>query len=218
VRRIAVLITVAVVVIALAIAQLVLPGIAAQRLRGRLQKTGDVLSVQVDAFPAIELLWHHADRVVVRMASYTSNPGHLASLLAQAGDVGTVDARVGELNTGLLTLHDATVSKRGDQLIGRATVTEADLRAALPILQSLTPVASDAGGLTLQGTATLLGVTATVDATVRAQAGALIVAPDVPFGGLATITVFSDPHLEIQSIGAAVQAGGFSVFGRALLR
>lgn len=217
-RRIAVFITASVVVITLAIAQFVLPGVAAQRLRDRLQRSGQVLSVQVDAFPAIELLWHHADRVVVRMASYTSNPGHLGSLLSQAGDVGALDARATEFNTGLLTLREATLSKRGDQLIGSARVTEADLRAALPILQSLTPVASDSGGLTLQGKATLLGVTATVDATVRAQAGALVVAPDVPFGGLATITVFSDPHLEIQGIGASDRAGGFSVFGRARLR
>jgi len=109
--------------------------------------------VRVDAFPAIELLWHHADRVVVRMASFSSDPG-TSPACWPGGDVGTLDARVGELNAGLLTFHDATLSKRGDQLIGRATVTAADLRAALPILQSLTPVATDAGGLTLQGTAT----------------------------------------------------------------
>jgi hypothetical protein len=217
-RRIAVLIVAAAVIIVLVVAQLVLPGVAAQRLRDRLQQSGRVLAVQVDAFPAIELLWHHADRVVVRMASYTSNPGNLGSLLAQAGDVGTLDARAAEFNTGLLTLRDASLSKRGDQLIGSAQVTEADLRAALPILQSLTPVASDAGGLTLQGTAALLGVTASVDAIVRAQDGAVVVAPAVPFGSLATITVFSNPDLEIQSIGASVQAGGFSVFGRARLR
>lgn len=211
-------ISLAVAVIGLAIAQLLLPGIATQRLRDRLRRSGRVLSVQVDAFPAIELLWHHADRVVVRMASYTSKPGQLGGQLGQTGDVGTLDARVGELHTGLLTLRDATLSKHGDQLIGSATVTEADLRAALPILQSLTPVASNAAGLTLQGTATLLGLTATVEATVRAQAGALVVAPDVPFGGLATITVFSNPHLEIESIGASDRAGGFSLFGRAGLR
>jgi hypothetical protein len=218
VRRIAVLIALTVVVIALAIAQFVLPGIAAQRLHDRLQRSGHVLSIQVDAFPAIELLWHHADRVVVRMASFRSSAGHLGSLLAQSGDVGTLDAEVGRFNDGLVTLQDATLSKRGDQLIASARVTEADLRAALPILQSLTPVTSDAGGFTLQGTATLLGVTATVDATVRAQAGAIVVTPDVPFGGLATITVFSNPHLEIESIGASDRAGGFSVFGRARLR
>ena len=47
-----------------------LPGIAAQRLRDRLSRSGRVLEVKVEAFPAIELLWHQADRVVVRMASY----------------------------------------------------------------------------------------------------------------------------------------------------
>lgn len=62
----------------------------------------------------------------------------------------------------------------------------------------------------------LLGVTASVDATLAAQDGRLIVQPDVPFGGLATLTVFSDPHLEVQGVEARIAAGGFSVtaFGR----
>jgi len=33
----------------------------------------------------------------------------------------------------------------------------------------------------------------------------------VPFGGLATIKVFSNPHVEVQSVSAAPAPGGFSV-------
>ncbi|MBV9535447.1 MAG: hypothetical protein JO321_08570, partial [Solirubrobacterales bacterium] len=64
-------------------AQLVLPGVAAQQLRDRLARSGQVLEVKVEAFPAIELLWHQADRVVVRLGRYRATPGHLGSDLAQ---------------------------------------------------------------------------------------------------------------------------------------
>jgi len=217
-RRIAVLIAAGVVVLLLVIAQLVLPGIAAQRLRDRLSRSGRVLEVQVSAFPAIELLWHHADRVVIRMATYTSSAAALSSTVGQVGDVGTLDASAGELRAGLLTLRDATLRKRGNVLTGTATVTEADLRTALPVLDSVTPVASGGGQLTLQGTATLFGVTATVDATVRPQNGELVVSPDVPFGGLATITLFSNPAISIQSVEATPAPGGFDVSAQARLR
>lgn len=61
-RRLAVLGVVALVVavVVLGVAQLVLPGIAAQRIRSQLDRYGHVRSVSVSAFPAIELLWHRA--------------------------------------------------------------------------------------------------------------------------------------------------------------
>jgi hypothetical protein len=38
-----------------------------------------------------------------------------------------------------------------------------------------------------------------------------VVTPNVPLGGLATVRVFSDPRLEIQSISATRTATGFRV-------
>lgn len=210
-RRLAGLTLALAAVLVLGVAQLVLPGIAAQSLRDRLARSGRVLEVQVHAFPAIELLWHQADRVVVRLASYRSSSSGIGSMLDQSADVGTLNASVGQLDTGLLTLRNATLHKQGNLLTGSAEVTEANLRAALPILQSVTPVASGDGQLTLRGTASLFGVTATVDANVRASDGAIEVAPDLPFGGLATIDIFANPHLAVQSIGASPTPGGFSV-------
>jgi hypothetical protein len=215
-RRIAALATAGVVVLVLVIAQLVLPGIAAQQLRDRLSKNGRVLDVQVSAFPALELLWHQADKVVVRMASYHSTTSNLSSLLNQASQVDTLDASAAVLNTGLLTLQNAILHKRGTELTGSATVTEASLRSAIPFLQTAQPVASANGQITLRGTGTvpLLGVTASVDATVRPQNGALVFSS---FGGLATITLFSDPHVGVQSVGASPAPGGFSVSATAHL-
>jgi hypothetical protein len=216
-RRIALIATAGVLVALLVLAQLLLPSIAAQRLRGRLARSGQVLEVEVDAFPAIELLWNQADRVVIRMASYRSTPGDLGGLLAQAGKVGSLDASAAEFDSGLLTMRDAALRKRGNGLIATALVTEADLRAAVPFLDGVTPVASGGGQLTLAGTATVLGVTATVDATLAAQDGALVLTPDVPFGGFATVTVFSNPKLAIDDVAAAPARGGFELTARARL-
>jgi hypothetical protein len=211
VRRIAVLATAGVVLLVLVLAQLFLPGIAAQRLRDDLEKSGTVLEVKVSAFPAIKLLWHQADSVVVRMGSYRSGVGHLGSTLAGAGDAGTIDASAQQLEVGPLTLRNGTLRKRGSELTGAATVTEADLRSAVFFLDNVEPIASENGRLTLRGTASFLGLTATVDATVAAQNGALVVAPDVPFGGIATLTLFSNPHVEVQSVSAKTVPGGFRI-------
>ena len=214
-RLIALAIVLGVIVLLLIVAQLVLPGIAAHRLRDRLSKSGQVIDIQVSAFPAIELLWHQADRVVVRLKSYRSNPGHLGSLLGQTADAGSLDASAGELDTGLVTLRNAALHKRGTTLSGTATATAADLRSALGgAIQGLQPIASGGGQLTLQGT--VLGVTA--DATLRAQNGALVVQPDVPILNFITLTVFNDPHVEVQGVAAADAPGGFALSANASLK
>ena len=217
-RRIIAIATAGVVILVLVVAQLALPPFATDRLRDRLSKSGNVISVEVHAFPAIKLLWNHADRVVVRMGRYQSGAGALGDLLGQTSDVDSVDASAQQFNSGLLTVRDAALRKRGSQLVGTALVTESDLRRAIPILQSVVPVESSDGRLTLRGTASLFGVTATIDATVSASDGNLIVAPDVPFGGFATLTVFSNQHVEVQSVAASSAPGGFRVTATGRLR
>jgi hypothetical protein len=218
-RRLGALAVAGLVVVVMVVAQLVLPRVAIQRLHDRLARSGRVLEVRISAFPAIELLWHRAGSVVVRMASYrAAAPANLPRTLDQAADVGSLRASAKMFQDGLLSLHDASLIKRGNQLTGTASVAESDLRSAVPFLTSLTPVASADGRLTLRGTATVLGISATVDATVSAQDGKLVVAPDVPFGGLATITLFSDPRISVQAVSATPVPGGFTVHGTALLR
>src|SRR5579875_3777946 len=157
---------VAVIILVLGVAQLVLPGLAARRVRDQLAPYGTVQSVHVHAFPAVELLWHHADRVDVALSSYDSSSGQAGSLLGQAGDVGTLNVTVDTVQVGLLRLRDAVLSKRGRQLLAEARVTEADLRAAVPFLSGVSPVASSGGQLVLQGTASLLGVSVSAEASV----------------------------------------------------
>src|SRR5947209_20477992 len=110
-RRLAVLGVLGVLLVLLVVAQLVLPGIAEQRLRDQLSRNGHVLHVEVHAFPAVELLWHHADRVVIRMADYRASSAHLGSDLDQSTDVGELDASAATVTAGLLTVRDATLRK-----------------------------------------------------------------------------------------------------------
>jgi hypothetical protein len=213
-RRIVLLGAVGLVVLLLVVAQLVLPGIAARRLRDRFARSGKVISVHVEAFPAIELLWHQAGEVDVHLASYHASTGGLGHALDQTAQADTINATIDELGTGLVTLRDVTVRKRGDVLTGRATLTDADLQAALPSGLAVQPVASGDGKLVLQGSA--FGLTA--DATLGARSGALEIVPDVPFGGLFTITVFDDPNVDVQGVGASSITGGYSLFASARLR
>jgi hypothetical protein len=218
VRRLIALAVAGVVLVVLIVAQLALPGVAEQELRDQLSQSGTVVSVKVSAFPAIKLLWHHADSVVIRMGRYQSGTGPLGNRLGETAGVGKLDASVQEFVSGALTLRNATLVKRGDQLTGSATVLNADLRAAVPFLNNVSPIASGDGRLTLRGTASLLGLNATVDATVSALNGALVVAPNVPFGGIATITLFNDPHVKVQSVSAVAVPGGFRVSATATVQ
>lgn len=217
-RRLIALGVAGVVLLLLIVAQLVLPGIAAQRVRDQLSRSGTVLSVKVSAFPAIKLLWGHADSVVVRLGRYRAAASSIGGSVDGAANVGTLDVSAQEVDSGVITLRDAVLKKRGSELTGSATVMESDLRSAVPFLDNVSPVASSGGQLIMRGTASLFGLSATVNAVVAAQDGALVVAPDVPFGGIATITLFNDPHVRVESIGAVTVPGGFKLIAVASLR
>jgi len=213
-RRAAAIGVVVLVLVLLAVAQLALPGIAENRIRDRLAKDGHVESVRVSAFPAIKLLWGKADRVTVRMASLRANVGRLGDLLGRTADAGRVDGTARELDVLTLRLRDARLRKRGNRLEGEATVTDADLRGALPPGFDVRPIASANGQLVLRGTATLFGTTISANAVLSAQDGKLKVTPDVPFGGFAALTVFDDPHVHVDGVAARGAPGGFVVTAR----
>lgn len=196
--------------------QLVAPPIATALLRQRLAKDGRVISVHVSAFPWFELLWQHADKVTVRMGDYDAPPDHLRDQLRQAAGVGTIELSIGVAHTGLLALHDVSLSKHGKEMVGVAQLYLRDLRAALPIVQSLTPVHEAGGPLILRGKASVLGVSATVDIVVAARDGKLVVAPAGLFGAFATLTLYDDPLIDVQSVNASALPGGvkFVVRGR----
>jgi hypothetical protein len=202
----------------LVVAQLVLPGVAERRVRHRLERDGTVQRVEIHAVPAIKLMWHRADRVVVRMGRGRGGPGHLADRLAEARDTDELDARVGELRVLTLRLRDARLTKRGDELRGQATVAGADLRAALPPGFDARPISSGGGSLVFEGTAELLGRRFSGQVVVGARDGRLQLVPNIPFGGFLTLTLFADPRIEVQGVSARPAPGGFTVAARARLR
>jgi hypothetical protein len=209
-------------VVVIGVAQLVLPGAAEQRLRSDLARYGPVRRVHVESAPAVKLLWHRADRVEVAMDSYRSEPsghGSLAGFLSRTRDTGKLDVTVGTLQSQLVTLHDVHLRKEGDVLVGQARLTQHDLSAALPAFVDLRPVSASENGIVAQVSASVLGHRVAVHIAVLADAGRVVVRPEgLPFGSLATITVFDDPRVYVESLGAELRGENYFLTVRALLR
>jgi hypothetical protein len=188
--------------------QFVVPPIATTVLRHRLGKDGKVISAHLSAFPWVKLIFEHANKVTATMVNYDVKPSQIEKLLHQAEGIGTLDIAIGVVHTGLLTLHDVSFVKHGSEMVGEANLDLADLRAALPIIKSLTPVKDSDGQLTLRGTASVLGVHASVDAVVAAQDGKLVVAPTGLLGAFTKVTLYDDPEIYVQSVTAESIPGG----------
>jgi hypothetical protein len=198
--------------------QFVVPPIANVVLRHRLGKDGKVVSAHLSAFPWVKLILQHADTVTATMVNYDVKPSQLESLLHEAKGIDTLRISIGVVHTGLLTLHDVSFTKHGNEMVGVANLDLADLRSALPIIKSLTPVQSSDGHLTLRGTASVLGVNASVDVAVSASDGKLVVAPTGLFGAFATVTLYDDPQIYVQSVTAEPIPGGLRFITRGTVK
>ena len=194
-----------------AAAQLVLPDVAERNLRGDLKASGQVRRVDVTAFPALKVLFGRADRVEVEMGEVRAGQGELADLLARTADTDELPARATALRVGPFVARDARLDKEGERLRGRVSVTVAELTAALPLQVGLRPVDSGDGSLVLEATAGVLGQQVTVRARLAARNGALVIAPEGLLGGVATLTVFSDPRVRVRGVGAEPAPGGFTI-------
>jgi hypothetical protein len=197
--------------------QLVVPPIATELVRHRLGKDGRVISARLSAFPWLQLLWQHADSLSAKLADYRVAPGRIEELLHEAEGIDRLDVSIGVVRTGALTLRDVSLDKRGDELVGVAQLSLQDLREALPIIRSLRPVHDGRGQVVLRGEVGMLGVSAPVEVSVAAREGRLMVAPTGPLGMLATLTLYDDPRLRVQSVSATTVPGGlrFEARGRA---
>ncbi len=189
-----------------ALTQLILPRIAVSRVTSMVGRYGKVQSASVSAWPAVELLWGHADSVRVRADGLTLSPEQAASLLWEARGVASMDVSAASVQVGPLRVSDASLQKRGSALTAQALTSEADVKAALPAGFGVTLVRSEGGEVEVQATGGLFGLDASVKAVAGASDGKLVAHPlGFLLEGL-QLTLFSDPHVYVEGVGASVQS------------
>jgi hypothetical protein len=192
------------VVFVLALMQLLLPRIAAGVISSRVGRYGKVQSVSVEAWPAVQLLWGSAGSVHVRAKSLQVSPAQAAKLLWESRATGDMDVSAEAVQVGSLRLSDAKLEKRGSALTAQASASEADVSAALPEGFAVRLLGSEDGKVEVQASGGLFGVGASVDAVGEASEGKLVAHPlGFLIGGL-RLTVFSDPHVYVEGVGASV--------------
>lgn len=194
---------VGVVVVLLAVAQVVLPRIATSRIRSRVGRYGHVQSASVSAWPAVKLLWGDADSVRVRASGLKLSPRQAAALLWEGRGVGRMDIDATSVKIGPLAVGEARLRKRGASLEGEAVASEAQARAALPAGVGVSLVGSEGGKVQVKVSGGLFGVGASVQAVAEASEGKLIAHPVGFLVAGFRLTLFSDPHVHVVSVGAA---------------
>lgn len=191
-------------VVVFGLAQLVLPGLAAQRIRSELAPYGVVRSVSVSAFPAIELLWGRAQSANVSTGALDIDPAEIGALLWRARGVQRLDLHARSMRVGALTLNDVSSAKRGDQLYTSGVIGEAQLRQALPGSNSFQLLGSGPGGVEMRVGGSFFGLSTSLEVQLAAIDGKLLAMPrGIPLGGLVKVTLLSAPHLYVQSIALA---------------
>jgi hypothetical protein len=197
------LVLVGLTVLVLVLAQIFLPGIAASRISSRLKRYGSVQSVSVSAWPALKLLWGSADSVKVRALNLRVTPAQTAKLLWEGRGLSSIEMNAARAQEGPLRLRDVRLRKRGSALSAQALVTQADASAALPPGISVSLLGSEGGSVKVRASGGLFGVGAPVDAVAGPSEGKLIAHP---LGLLLEgfhLTLFAEPHVYIQGVGAS---------------
>jgi len=195
------------IVLALALAQIFLPRIAASRVRSRVEKYGTVKSVTVKAWPAVQLLWGKADSVDVKAGSLELSKAQTAKLLGEAHGVKSIHASAESVKEGPLQLYDASLQKHGDALSGAAWASQAAVKTALGEGFEVQLLHGEAGRVQMSVGGGLFGVKASLEAVAEAQEGDVVVHPlGFLLEGL-KLTLFAEPNVYVEGVGASVAAG-----------
>ena len=196
----------------LALAQLLLPRIAASRLSSRVGRYGAVQGVSVSAWPAVELLWGSMDSARVTAAHLSLSPAQAAKLLWEGRGAARVDLTARSLQVGPLRMTDAHLRKRGSTLSAEALIDEGAVRAALPRGWNVSLQGSEGGEVRVRATGGLFGIGAAVDAVALAREGSLVAHPLGPLIEGLQLTLFSDPHVHVEGVAAGREAGQPSTY------
>jgi hypothetical protein len=192
-------------VLLLGLAQVFLPRVAANRISSRLGRYGGVESVSVKAWPAVKLLWGSADSVTVRARSLRLSPAQTAKLLWEARGLSRIAMTAASVREGPLRLSEVSFRKRGKELSAQARITGADVRSALPEGLGVQLLSSEGGQVEVKAGGGLFGVNASVDAVAAASSGKLVVHPVGALLSGLRLTLFSDPHVYVEGVGASVE-------------
>ncbi len=198
--------TVGTVVLAGVLAQVLLPRLAASRIRDRVGRYGSVESVSVSAWPAVKLVWGSADSVTVRARRLRLSPEQTVKLLEEARGVERMEILSVAAEEDSLRLSDVSFEKHGSALSAQARVASGDVKAALPEGFDVKLVRSEGGQVEVTASGGLFGVGASVDAVAGAREGRLVARPTGLLGGF-QLTLFADPHVYVEGVGASVVAG-----------
>jgi hypothetical protein len=211
-------------VVVLIVGQIVLPRVAARRLRAGLERHGSDVRVQVEAMPAIKLLWHRADRVTVRVGHL--RPGgsgsgtSLPDLLADTKAADRLDVSVALLDARQLRIHDVGLRKKGNTLVAHVRVTAAAIDAALPprLRISARQIAPDR--LAVSGGTRVFGRQFAGRALILIDGrGRIVLRPDgIPLASLVTVPVFSDDRVAVDGMTTSSTGDGFAATVRGHLR
>ena len=208
------------VLVLLALAQLLLPRIAASRISSKVGRYGGVQSVSVTAWPAVKLLWGSVDSVRVKAGHLSLSPAQAAKLLWEGRGASRIDVAAESVLVGPLRLSDARLRQRGRALGAEARIAQDDVRAALPGL-GVRLLRSEGGQVEVQVSGGLFGVGTAVDAVALASEGKLVAHPVAPLIAGLQLTLFSDRHVYVEAVGASAdagQAGSYRLTMRASLR
>jgi hypothetical protein len=210
--RVAFAVVVAVVLL-LVLAQIFLPLAAERVLRDRIKPYGALQSVSISAWPAVQLLWGKADSASATAGSLHMTTAQMSKLVWESRgvhDLNFTARRFAVKVPGLpndLVLRDLTTRKHGSSMSMHATLTQADLTAALPSGVAVQPVASGGGQVEMHVTGALFGLQASINALARPLEGRLVAEPrGLPFGGFTTVTLFEDSHLKVEALGVTVNS------------
>jgi hypothetical protein len=195
---------VGVLLLALVVAQLVLPRIAAHRISSRIGRYGNVQHVTVSAWPAVKLLWGDADSAEVRVGHLALSPAQASALLWEARGVQRMDLSASSVELGPLGLEGVTLQKRGAQLSGEGSTSAAQASAALPSGVAVTLLDSREGQVDVRASGGLFGVAASVNARAEARDGQLVAHPVGFLIEGFQLTLFADPHVHVEAVGATV--------------
>ncbi len=200
-------------VVLLVLAQVLLPKIAAGRISSRIGKYGSVDSVHVSAWPAVELLWKHADSVEVKATRLRVSPAQTSKLLAEASGVDRMDVSAASVQEGPLRLRGVSFHKRGERMSAHAHLGNADVAAALPPGIGVQLLGSGSGKVEVRASGGLFGVGASVDAVAEAEGGKLVVHPRGFLLEAIKLTLFSDPRVYVTGVSASRATGPGGVAG-----